>query len=106
MYIIYIPAVFSHAGQIHHEFKAFVRDQIRHKLIDFEGEPKSSKIKAGMKWWTKCISMAIARTTMRLELDFILMQALMHRIIYSADFGFCIGEELLRIFIYRGFCSL
>ena len=60
-----IPAVFSHTGQIHHEFKAFVRDQIRHKLIDFEGEPKSSKIKAGMKWWTKCISMAIAKTASR-----------------------------------------
>jgi len=37
----------------------------RHKLIDIEGDPKSSKIKAGMKWWTKCISMAIAKTASR-----------------------------------------
>ena len=54
-----IPAVFSHTGQIHDEFKVLVREQIRHKLIDSEGEAKSSKIKAGMKWWTRCISMAI-----------------------------------------------
>ena len=30
-----------------------------------KGEPKSSKIRAGMKWWTKCISMAIAKTASR-----------------------------------------
>ena len=29
----FIPAVFSHTGQIHGEFKAFVREQVRHKLI-------------------------------------------------------------------------
>ena len=61
----FIPAVFSHAGQIHAEFKALVREQIRHKLIDSEGEPKSSKIRAGMKWWSRCISMAIAKTASR-----------------------------------------
>ena len=61
----FIPAVFSHTGQIHDEFKALVREQIQHKLIDSEGEPKSSKIRAGMKWWTRCISMAIAKTASR-----------------------------------------
>ena len=63
----FIPAVFSHAGQIHDDFKAFVREQIRYKLIDVEGEPKSSKIRAvmNMKWWTRCISMAIAKTASR-----------------------------------------
>jgi len=40
----FIPAVSSHTDQIHAEFKALVREQIRHKLIDFEGEAKSSKI--------------------------------------------------------------
>ena len=60
-----IPAVFSHTGQIHDEFKVLVREQIRHKLIDSEVEAKSSKIKAGMKWWTRCISMAIAKTASR-----------------------------------------
>ena len=61
----FIPAVFSHAGQIHAEFKGLVREQIRHKLIDFEGEAKSSKIRAGMKWWSRCISVAIAKTASR-----------------------------------------
>ena len=28
----FIPAVFSHTGQIHGEFKAFVKEQVRHKL--------------------------------------------------------------------------
>ena len=60
-----IPAVFSHTGQIHDDFKALVREQIRYKLIEVEGEPKSSKIRAVMKWWTRCISMAIAKTASR-----------------------------------------
>ena len=61
----FIPAVFSHTGQIHCEFKALVKEQTRHKLIAFEGEVKSSKIRSVMKWWSKCISMAIAKTTSR-----------------------------------------
>ena len=61
----FIPAVFSHTGQIHDDFKALVREQIRYKLIDVEGEPKNSKIRAVMKWWTRCISMAIAKTVSR-----------------------------------------
>ena len=50
---------------IYHDFKALVREQIRHKLIDVEGEPKRSKIRGVMKWWTRCISMAIAKTASR-----------------------------------------
>ena len=45
----FIPAVFSHTGQIHGEFKARVKEQIRHKLIAFEGEAKCSKIRSVMK---------------------------------------------------------
>ena len=40
-------------------------EQIRHKLIDLEGKAKASRIKAEMKWWTKCISMVIAKTASR-----------------------------------------
>ena len=40
-------------------------EQIRHKLITFEGKTKSSRVKAVMKWWTKCISMVIAKTASR-----------------------------------------
>jgi len=56
----FVPAIFSHTGQIHAPFKSFVMEQIRHKLITFEGKAKSS-----MKWWTKCISMIIAKTASR-----------------------------------------
>ena len=61
----FIPAVFSHTGQIHGELKILIEEQIRHKLIAFEGEAKSSKIRSVMKWWSKCISMAIAKTASR-----------------------------------------
>ena len=61
----FVPAVFSHTGQIHGEFKALVKEQIRHKLIAFEGEAKCSKIRSVMKWWSRCISMAIAKTASR-----------------------------------------
>ncbi len=54
-----IPAIFSHTGQIHGEFKALVKKKIRHKLICFEGEQKSLKVRSAMKWWSKCISMVI-----------------------------------------------
>ena len=60
----FIPAVFSHTGQIHPEFKALVTEQIRHKLIDFEGEAKSSNIRAVMKWRSRCIYVAVAETSL------------------------------------------
>ena len=55
----FVPAIFSHTGQTHGEFKALVKEQIRHKLICFEGEAKSSKVRSAMKWWSKCTSMVI-----------------------------------------------
>jgi len=61
----FVPAVFSHTGQIHDEFKILVKEQIKQKLIAFEGEAKSSKTRSVMKWWSKCISMAIAKTASR-----------------------------------------
>ena len=38
----FIPAIFSHAGQIHAAFRDLLREQTRHKLIAFEGHAKSS----------------------------------------------------------------
>ena len=61
----FIPAVFSHTGQIHGEFKRFVKEQIRYRIIDLEGEATSSKIRSVMKWWSRCISMVIAKTASR-----------------------------------------
>ena len=62
MLVVVVVIIISY---IHDDFKALVREQIRHKLIDVEGEPKSSKIRGVMKWWTRCISMAIAKTASR-----------------------------------------
>ena len=60
-----VPAVFSHTGQTHGEFRAFVKEQIKQKLVAFEGDAKASKTRSVMKWWSKCISMAIAKTASR-----------------------------------------
>ena len=43
------------------DFKAFVREQVRHRLIDFEGEAKSSKIRSVMRWWSS-IAKAASRS--------------------------------------------
>ena len=45
----FVPAVFSHTGQIHGEFKAFVKEQIKQKLVAFEGDAKASKTSSVMK---------------------------------------------------------
>ena len=58
----FIPAVFSHTGQIRGEFRAFVKEQLKQKLVAFEGDAKASKTRSVMKWWSKCISVAIAKT--------------------------------------------
>ena len=47
------------------KFTASSKLLLKNKLIAFEGEAKCSKIKSVMKWWSKCISMAIAKTASR-----------------------------------------
>ena len=49
--LLFVPAVFSHTGQIHGDFKAFVKEQIKQKLVAFEGDAKPSKTRSAMKWW-------------------------------------------------------
>ena len=61
----FISAIFSHTGQIHDAFKDLLREQIRYKIIAFEGYAKLPKINSVMKWWSKCISMVIAKTASR-----------------------------------------
>ena len=34
-------------------------------MVAFEGDAKASKTRSAMKWWSKCISMAIAKTASR-----------------------------------------
>ena len=48
--------------QIHAAFKDLLGEQIRHKLIAFEGQAKLSKINYVMKWRPKRISIVIAKT--------------------------------------------
>ena len=38
---------------------------IKQKLVAFEGDAKASKTRSVIKWWSKCISMAIAKTASR-----------------------------------------
>ena len=45
-----VSTVFSHTGQIHQSIMRLMKEQIRHKLIFFEGEAKQSKMKSIMKW--------------------------------------------------------
>ena len=61
----FIPAVFSHTGQIHGVFKSFVKEQIRSNLEHFEGPVERSKVRSYMNWWVKCISAVIAKTACR-----------------------------------------
>ena len=51
--------------QIHGELRAFVKERIKQKLVAFEGDAKASKTRSVMKWWLKCISIAIAKTASR-----------------------------------------
>ena len=44
--IRFIPAIISHTGQIHGEFKRLVKEQIRHKLISFEHKAKQRSQKS------------------------------------------------------------
>ena len=44
----FIPAVFSHTGQILVAFMVFVKEQIRLKFEAFEGEVKRSKVRSYM----------------------------------------------------------
>ena len=60
-----IPAAFSPTGQIHDEFKLLVKEQVRQKLIAFEGEAKRSKVISSMKWWFKCITLVIGKAASR-----------------------------------------
>ena len=58
----FVPAVFSHTGQIHKSIKRLIAEQIRNKLAFSEGVVKQSRVRSTMRWWT---SMVIAKTASR-----------------------------------------
>ena len=61
----FVPAVFSHTGQMHKSIKRLIVEQIRRALAFSEGVVKQSRVRSTMRWWTKCISMVIAKTASR-----------------------------------------
>ena len=61
----FVPAVFSHTGQFHKSIKRLIAEPIRNKLAFSEGVVKQSRVRSTMRWWTKCISMVIAKTASR-----------------------------------------
>ena len=61
----FVPAVFSHTGQIHKSIKRLIAEQIRNKPVFSEGVVKQSRVRSTMRWWAKCISMVIAKTASR-----------------------------------------
>ena len=61
----FVPAVFSHIGQIHKSIERLIAEQIRNMLAFSEGVVKQSRVRSTMRWWTKCISMVIAKTAGR-----------------------------------------
>ena len=50
---------------MHIEISTTGANAIRLQGHALEGKAKSSRVKAVMKWWTKCISMVIAKTASR-----------------------------------------
>ena len=61
----FVPAVFSHTGQIHKSIKRLIAEQIRNMLAFSEGVVKQSRVRSTMRWWTKRVSMVIAKTASR-----------------------------------------
>ena len=45
--------------------KRSLKSRLKQKLVAFEGDAKASKTRSVMKWWSICISMAIAKTASR-----------------------------------------
>ena len=61
----FIPAIFSHTGQIHKVVMDLMYSQIKHKLELDDPEVKSSKIQGMLNLWVKQLSCVINRTACR-----------------------------------------
>ena len=62
---VFIPAIFSHTGQIHKAVMDLMYSQIKHKLELDDPEVKSSKIQGMLNLWVKKLSCVINRTACR-----------------------------------------
>ena len=63
---VFIPAIFSHTGQIHKSVMELMFSQIKHKLELDDPEVQSSKIKGMLNLWVKQLSCVINRTASRI----------------------------------------
>mgnify|MGYP001425510711 FL=1 len=61
----FIPAIFSHTGQIHGAVMELMRSQIQHKLELDDPEVQSGKIQGMLNLWVKQLSCVINRTICR-----------------------------------------
>ena len=62
---VFIPAIFSHTGQIHKAVMDLMFSQIKHKLELDDPDVKSSKIQGMLNLWVKQLSCVINRTSCR-----------------------------------------
>ena len=63
---VFIPAIFSHTGQIHKAVLELMFSQIKYKLELDDPEVQSSKIKGMLNLWVKQLSCVINRTASRI----------------------------------------
>ena len=61
----FIPAIFSHTGQIHKSVMDLMFSQIKHKMELDDPEVQSSKIQGMLNFWVKQLSCVINRTACR-----------------------------------------
>ena len=63
--ILYCPDHLTIDASCKLEDVIIIDEQIRNKLAFSEGVVKQSRVRSTMRWWTKCISMVIAKTASR-----------------------------------------
>ena len=63
--LTFIPAIFSHTGQIHDTIKGWMFNQIKMKMELHDPQVQSDKIKSVMRYWTGQLSAVINKTASR-----------------------------------------
>ena len=63
--LTFIPAIFSHTGQIHDTIKGWMFNQIKLKMELDDPQVQSGKIKSIMRYWTRQLSAVINKTASR-----------------------------------------
>jgi len=63
--LTFIPAIFSHTGQIHDTIKGWIFNQIKMKMELHDPQVQSDKIKSVMRYWTGLLSAVINKAASR-----------------------------------------